>query len=631
MNAIVRRAVALGIVLAAAGAGACSSLGAADLPAVAGQIDAGADASDSRAAQATIGAAGGQLSSADGVLAVEVPPNAVAVNTLFSVQRTAPPAPGLVGAAYDLQPTGTAFSLPVTLSFHYPAVHPPPANPQALIVVTFVGGAWQPVASLVDTTAQTIVASVAHFSIWGLSPMGQDAGPSDGGDAGTDAGCPTECEAGLACCGASCTDTTIDAKNCGGCGVACLDGESCLQSVCVCPIGHRVCGKECINTDTDPENCGACSNACTGGQICNTGMCECPFGESDCAGQCVDTTSDPKNCGGCGVVCPAGQPCLSGKCGCVADSDCAAGQACCAGGCVNTSTDPNNCGGCGNACPDGQGCIAGSCQCAPGVTNAKCCNGIACSGTSQACCTNECVDLDTDPANCGVCGHICLPRESCAAGSCICASDAACNAGETCCLNGCVDTQTDVNNCGACGKACGPNETCVAGSCATPGGPPTGYTGTATRSCTSDGPLFETITATVRWIANATQSEPGKVSFLPEGTVSETETVAGNPICSVMPSSGPIDMRNDGYLTVDRTQAPPTFSATGHTFWQAADCQGSPQRTAGGIWISSGFQLGTAMTGVVAPDETIAGQGTITAPGGSTLTCTYSFNFAPQY
>jgi DNA-directed RNA polymerase specialized sigma24 family protein len=132
--------------------------------------------------QVTIDVSGGQLATLDGILVVQVLPNAVAVATVFSAQRIEPPAPGLVGPAYHLEPSGTAFSLPMMLSFHYAAIRPPPVNPQALRIVTFVRGAWQPVESLVDATAQTVVASVAHFSIWGLCPIGQDAGVSYRGD-----------------------------------------------------------------------------------------------------------------------------------------------------------------------------------------------------------------------------------------------------------------------------------------------------------------------------------------------------------------------------------------------------------------------------------------------------------------
>ncbi len=61
-------------------------------------------------------------------------------------------------------------------------------------------------------------------------------------------------------------------------------------------------------------------------------------------------------------------------------------------------------------------------------------------------------------------------------GRCVCstegAGDAACGAGRTCCSDGCVDTQTDFDNCGACnaGCACG-TDRCTAGQCRCGTGP----------------------------------------------------------------------------------------------------------------------------------------------------------------
>ena len=64
---------------------------------------------------------------------------------------------------------------------------------------------------------------------------------------------------------------------------------------------------------------------------------------------------------------------------------CDKGEICCNGNCVNLQTDAANCGGCGamHACTGGKQCIAGVCGCP----------GIQCSG--------KCVDWRTDTANCG--------------------------------------------------------------------------------------------------------------------------------------------------------------------------------------------------------------------------------------
>jgi hypothetical protein len=77
-------------------------------------------------------------------------------------------------------------------------------------------------------------------------------------------------------------------------------------------------------------------------------------------------------------------------------------QMMCAGQCVNVDTDPHNCGGCGQACGiTGTVCIQGKCACP----------------TPQSVCSNRCVDTTQDQSNCGFCGHNCQ-GSPCMAGLC---------------------------------------------------------------------------------------------------------------------------------------------------------------------------------------------------------------------
>lgn len=60
--------------------------------------------------------------------------------------------------------------------------------------------------------------------------------------------------------------------------------------------------------------------------------------------------------------------------------------------CVDINSDPKNCGACSVPCNlTGEVCIIGMCQC-PGT---------------QTPCGNQCVDLNSDSSNCGSCGHNC--------------------------------------------------------------------------------------------------------------------------------------------------------------------------------------------------------------------------------
>ncbi len=70
--------------------------------------------------------------------------------------------------------------------------------------------------------------------------------------------------------------------------------------------------------------------------------------------------------------------------------------------CVNVDTDPKNCGGCSQPCNlAGQICDFGMCACPAG----------------QSVCSGQCVDLNNDATNCGSCAHNCQ-GDPCATGVC---------------------------------------------------------------------------------------------------------------------------------------------------------------------------------------------------------------------
>jgi hypothetical protein len=120
------------------------------------------------AVSATIGAAGGSVSSPDGKIAVTIPAGALASNTVISIQPLTNMAPGKIGAAYRLTPDGQTFLTPVTLTFTY--------TDEDLLgtAAEFLGAAFQTAAgywqwlgdATVDTTAKTVSVSSSHFSDW---------------------------------------------------------------------------------------------------------------------------------------------------------------------------------------------------------------------------------------------------------------------------------------------------------------------------------------------------------------------------------------------------------------------------------------------------------------------------------
>jgi hypothetical protein len=238
-----------------------------------------------------------------------------------------------------------------------------------------------------------------------------------------------------------------------------------------------------VNIDT-PANCGSCGNACSlnnATPTCPTGTCailHCNTGFADCdhnpANGCeISTSTDTNNCGGCGAVCNeanASSVCNGGVCGI---GTCNAGFADCdnnpSDGCeINITDDPNNCSSCHAVCslPNAiAGCASSQCTvvvCNGGFGN---CDGIAANGCETV--------TSTNPSDCGSCGHVCsLPHANsgCAAGACTVGT---CQTGYADCDglpgDGCeIDTQTDPNNCGGCGHVCvTPNGVpgCSAGQC----------------------------------------------------------------------------------------------------------------------------------------------------------------------
>jgi hypothetical protein len=104
---------------------------------------------------------------------------------------------------------------------------------------------------------------------------------------------------------------------------------------------------------------------------------------------------------------------------------CPAGQRRCPGSrgaCVDLQTDPKNCGACGNDCSTCHSC------------GGECCAGVCglCFAAGQICCQGSyCVNPFTDPENCGGCGvddpvHVCAAGEICCGGSGVCSIGGGC-------------------------------------------------------------------------------------------------------------------------------------------------------------------------------------------------------------
>jgi hypothetical protein len=121
---------------------------------------------------------------------------------------------------------------------------------------------------------------------------------------------------------------------------------------------------------------------------------------------------------------------------------------------VNSQTDPLNCGGCGHVCyPIGVGtCSSGQCHCPIPLT--------ACPDNGNAFCD----DLNASNESCGACGRHCI-NGTCQNGMCTCPNGLdLCNANDGV-DRICTSTATDPAHCGSCDTPCPDGLGCEARQC----------------------------------------------------------------------------------------------------------------------------------------------------------------------
>ena len=116
----------------------------------------------------TIGPDGGKVTSSDGILSLDIPQGALSEQTDISVQPISNEAPLGVGLGYRLTPEGTAFSVPITLTFHY-TDEMLASNPAEFLWIVFqvADGSWNAMLkSTVDKNTKTVSVEATHFSDW---------------------------------------------------------------------------------------------------------------------------------------------------------------------------------------------------------------------------------------------------------------------------------------------------------------------------------------------------------------------------------------------------------------------------------------------------------------------------------
>lgn len=227
-------------------------------------------------------------------------------------------------------------------------------------------------------------------------------------------------------------------------------------------LGGLVAGALALTPFRPPRVARAQDEAvCTAGITCEDSSLDfaCGPGEApDITCVCFTTVDGDLACGknGCGAACSAGtdcpagwfcatNTCCEGSNACVEFCRCPTGYADCGGLCLDVGSDPANCGGCDTACPlpSDPNAVA---TCVGGVCGTACAAGFTP-------CDGACADLSSDPGNCGSCS-------------------ASCPAGMSCCSGACADLASDPDHCGSCVSPCNFAETppelrfiCVEGQC----------------------------------------------------------------------------------------------------------------------------------------------------------------------
>ena len=120
--------------------------------------------------QATIGSGGGTLTSSDRRLSLTIPAGALAGNTTIGIETITNNAPGGLGDAFRLTPSGQTFAQPVTLTYN-PNVHEVEATDPSQVGLAFqtANDNWQVVPGVTPISgSNTITATTTHFTDYGF-------------------------------------------------------------------------------------------------------------------------------------------------------------------------------------------------------------------------------------------------------------------------------------------------------------------------------------------------------------------------------------------------------------------------------------------------------------------------------
>ena len=409
-----------------------------------------------------------------GAASLEIPPAALREATEITMRQAPedehPPGYDVRGGLFEFGPKGAVFEHPVRVSVPYDG-----ESGTVLWWSTLNGAGFEPVAS--EVQGDRLVGWVEHFSFGFAGRADSDEcdavtcdeppGATCDGDVAIVSGQGT-CDAG-ACLYAK---QRFDCANLPSGAAACADGTctglTCDNAWANCN-GDVFDGCETLLTTT--ANCGACGNACADGESCSGGACTTECTENACGG-CSDLEGQPGDACGCEGL--STDTCVPGQwvCDGAEDVDCEQPDPCtditCAPGerCIDGSCRPLAESQCDNdQDDDGDGlsdCNDADCldRCASGPVGEDCTNGTDDDGDGATDCSDDdCSANSACEQSTGCMSGVCPPGTICQDDACkqLCTTADDCAPGEIC--------QDSV--CGPCtaNNDCAPGRVCRDGAC----------------------------------------------------------------------------------------------------------------------------------------------------------------------
>jgi hypothetical protein len=317
-------------------------------------------------ASAVVGTSGGTVMTADGALTVAIPAGALAADITVTVTPVSSPGGGALGTVYEIGPTGTQFSSPVTLLLHYDSGNLNGVSEGSLRVATFAAGNWQILAAAaVDTSTKTVTGTTTHLSPYTI--VSESSGAICATVGGGSRCSNSSMSGGVSCTPSTCADATdVCGSYPGATMTGCTDGSNGYSATCCFAPGASVCfafgggGSTC--TDGPAGSGGA---TCPPAATCATATDACTSYPGATLQSCVDGTN-----GYTGSCCfaPGAPVCTT-----------VGAARSCGGNAVGAGTTG------GTTCPPPPSCADGDpCAGAPGSTMQSCTDGS--DGYTATCC-----------------------------------------------------------------------------------------------------------------------------------------------------------------------------------------------------------------------------------------------------